>query len=129
MADKPIAEPDVVVSLLRDRMELIEAGLGNFMGCYAVFNSSDVCLYVGRSKAILTRVMSHWIDQQDGNGSQWRLAGTTEWYNTKPFAPCGSILKVWSEFNFEDLEISLINVLKPTHNTHFAYYKEEYELR
>lgn len=118
---------DIICNLTHGTHFLRSAGVENRPGCYAVFDSSHSCLYVGRSIMLATRIQQHWIDQQDGNGTQWRVAGVTEWYYTRPFAPCNSRLHVWFDSNHRRLEILLINHLKPKHN-HHRYKIEAYEL-
>lgn len=112
---------------------MLASEIDNFSGCYAVFDPLGTCLYVGRSNSVLTRVMAHWIDQRDGHGVRWRLAGTVEWYWPKPFAPYGCILKAWEvepPTHF-DLELELIQKLNPRHNSRRGRYDEpiyDYEI-
>lgn len=107
--------PAITCQLSGERDVLVGFGIDNVPGCYAVFDAG-VCLYVGRSRTLLTRIMAHWIDQKDGNGRQWRLGGNTEWYFKKTFAPAGSALSVWLNEDPVGLEIALIEALKPTYN-------------
>jgi len=110
-------EPSFVCPLpdSKSRQNLIRSGVDNFSGCYAVF-SLGKCLYVGRSRHVLTRVFAHYINQRDGHGVQWRLSGMVEWYFRKPFAPFGSVLWTWETEDFWDLENDLIGELDPSHN-------------
>lgn len=111
----------IVCDLFPDwkRSELLEFGIYDFPGCYAAFSISGECLYVGRSKYILTRVMSHFIDQKDGNGRRWRLSGTSEWYFERPFAPEKCVLVVWKNHDFVSFEKFLVRELNPSANSHF----------
>lgn len=108
-------QPSSITCDLFRRLEQFRgAGVQNRPGCYAIFNSE--CLYVGRAQRLVTRIMCHWIDQRDGNGRQWRLAGVVEWYNHRPFAPAGSSLQLWYSDDEHRLERGLIESLSPVHN-------------
>lgn len=102
--------------LCESRAELRSAGIGDRPGCYAVFDEGGQCLYVGGSKRLLTRICAHWIDQRDGEGRRWRLAGTVEWYFAKPSVGHGTKFKVWETVEYKALEKALIAELKPSYN-------------
>lgn len=109
----------ITADLTRTRSELLSSGVTDRPGCYVVRHSGK-CLYIGRSGRILTRVMAHWIDQDDGNGTQWRLAGNSEWYFEKPFAPRGCRISVvyCHVVVTGSMEANLIRDLRPQFNSH-----------
>lgn len=108
--------PKISSELFKNRAAFRQAGVDNYPGCYAVFDGSGRCLYVGRSIKLLNRILSHWIDQKDGEGCRWRVAGQTEWYLKKAFAPDGSTIRVWPCENHRETEVLLIHELKPIFN-------------
>jgi hypothetical protein len=107
-----------VFPLLRRYRDFYEEGMDNLPACYILCDKSDTPLYIGRSKNVISRIVAHWIDQRDGNGHQWRLAGGTEWYIPKPFAPPDSTIRIWYCDGIEILEKKLISYMKPKFNTH-----------
>jgi hypothetical protein len=95
---------------------LIRKQVSGASGCYGVFSADGKCLYIGRAECLRLRVLAHYIDQRDGNGTQWRLGGASEWYVTKPFAEAGCVLRIWESEDFSVLEMDLILKLNPVHN-------------
>lgn len=112
--------PNVCLPLKKDKRMMLSYGVDNSEGCYAAFGSDGICLYVGRSTLLLKRIMSHFIDQNDGFGVRWRLKGTIEWYFKAPFAPLDSLLQVWFNSHHRELELFLIQHLNPRFNTHYV---------
>lgn len=104
------------VELRRDRRFLLQNGIDESSGCYAAFAPDGQCLYVGRARRLLSRIMQHFVNQRDGKGVAWRVGGQVEWYCTKPAAPAGSGVKIWKSEEIEDLENRLIRNLKPVGN-------------
>lgn len=96
-------------------IENIKANVPNRKGCYAVFDSFGVCLYIGRSIRINERMCSHFI-----NGG-WRLCGSSETYLNKPNAPEGSNFCFWVCETLNELERRLIFELKPKENDIFNH--------
>lgn len=85
-------EADVVMGFTKSRVLLLEAGIDNEPGCYAVFND-EVCLYVGKSLKLLSRILTH----------ACAVFGTPT-------------LKVWLDENPDKLEQELILGLNPVNN-------------
>lgn len=111
-------KPDFWVPLRRDWIKLM---VPEAPGCYAAFNRLSACDYVGRATNLLNRVLSHYVDQNDGLGTRWRLAGNSEWYVRKPSAgDSGFVLWIWQSPEHIKLERHLVRTLQPNFNT-FRY--------
>lgn len=90
----------------------------NVPGCYGAFDRDGNCLYVGKSRILFSRIMSHYTDIEDGEGRfRWMLSGTIEDY---PFwgryFESAEFLKVWECANHHDLELWLIAIFRPVKN-------------
>jgi hypothetical protein len=105
--------PEMDIQLERSEILVL---VQNVPGCYAVIDVNGGCLYVGSSLRLRTRLLSHYIDQRDGNGRRWRLSGVSEWYVRRDFAPEGCRLKIWETQRYKDKELELVREMAPTHN-------------
>lgn len=116
ISPRPTIGLTIPLSAVRSMPALLATGIINAPGCYIVRGPDGTCLYVGRSKRMIVRLRSHLIDQEDGNGRQWRLSGLTEWNLPRPFAPPGCTAEILYTQNHFDFERELIWRLLPTHN-------------
>lgn len=107
----------ITVPLVHDRQMMIWWGIGG-PGCYAVFDLFDKCLYVGKSKHTIERILSHWRYDNNGN-RKWICKGGDYWGDPDvPHAIGGNNLRVWISDQYHELELKLIESLSPIHNTH-----------
>lgn len=116
----PPADIEMPLDDSHDWRNLLAKGVGRTLGCYGVFHGNQ-CLYIGKSRSLIYRILEHVVDQGDGNGYRWRLSGNTQPSVNRPFAPDGCTLKIWksnlaSEAATESYEAWLIRNLLPTHN-------------
>lgn len=102
---------------------MVRKSVPDRVGVYAAISPENDVLYVGSSVRLKTRIVSHWINQDDGNGVQWRLGGHSEWYCSTPFAPAGSSVLVWLNPHHKQMEKVLIRKYLPKHNVQ-TYRKE-----